>query len=550
MANLMPMSPVKSMPMPINLSTLTPSTSSMPVAARKSRVELVTSPQQGLTQLHLPTSMASNNNLVAAKAGSSLNVVTPNRANNNSANTPKSANSSLNSSKSSPRTGNNKTCNWQFENGEICGKTFSKSYNLVVHMRMHEDVRPFQCALCDQTFRQKAHLQRHETTHGIGNKGPLPAGSLQRTGAVAGRKRRKSRGTVESGSNLQDRLTRANQQFGKKRSADDDDEDYVPSIGAGNVIKNYGGAKRKYSNSGTAISVTSSIATTNSAGVAGTQMTLADGSSVHTVLNPDGTQTVTEFIELKDGAFMAGDGSSFAIVQEDGTTSQLTPEQAARLTVKVERIDEQGRQILVEDEEAARVLAVAAAQDPNHGAFTVTGEEADILRQVTAATPIALTTSVTDAVNQAVSEAVGEDNTAKDNIVLQTAGAQPVVVENFGEHNPELQKQLLTAMMADEAATTAGSTEAQPVVTTMVTAMVTEPTMTDVLTEGSIPMTKVVVNSEAIPAVTTASADMTAADATAAPSTSPNVQVEAQPVEVATTFAPTSVTEFAATGSN
>ena len=65
---------------------------------------------------------------------------------------------------------NGKTCTWQFENGEMCGKTFSKSYNLVVHMRMHEDVRPFKCALCDQTFRQKAHLQRHETTHGIGTK--------------------------------------------------------------------------------------------------------------------------------------------------------------------------------------------------------------------------------------------------------------------------------------------------------------------------------------------------------------------------------------------
>ena len=70
----------------------------------------------------------------------------------------------------SGQTGNNKTCNWVFENGEVCGKTFSKSYNLVVHMRMHEDVRPFHCSLCDQTFRQKAHLQRHETTHGIGVK--------------------------------------------------------------------------------------------------------------------------------------------------------------------------------------------------------------------------------------------------------------------------------------------------------------------------------------------------------------------------------------------
>merc|ERR1719225_1637693 len=33
---------------------------------------------------------------------------------------------------------------------------------------MHEDVRPFGCSFCDQTFSQKAHLQRHETTHGDG----------------------------------------------------------------------------------------------------------------------------------------------------------------------------------------------------------------------------------------------------------------------------------------------------------------------------------------------------------------------------------------------
>merc|ERR1711881_663510 len=48
-----------------------------------------------------------------------------------------------------------KTCNWVFENGQVCGKTFSKSYNLAVHMRMHEDIRPFACNHCDQTFRQK-----------------------------------------------------------------------------------------------------------------------------------------------------------------------------------------------------------------------------------------------------------------------------------------------------------------------------------------------------------------------------------------------------------
>merc|ERR1712173_582984 len=87
-----------------------------------------------------------------------------------------------------------KTCNWVFENGEVCGKTFSKSYNLVVHMRMHEDVRPFGCSLCDQTFRQKAHLQRHETTHGIGVKIGKSGGSGGTPSARRKRKRSRSTG--------------------------------------------------------------------------------------------------------------------------------------------------------------------------------------------------------------------------------------------------------------------------------------------------------------------------------------------------------------------
>jgi len=80
---------------------------------------------------------------------------------------------------SSPHTKNtdNKTCRWKFENGQICGKVFTKTYNLTVHMRMHQDIRPFPCTICEQTFRQKAHLQRHEATHGIDS--------------TAGRKRRK-----------------------------------------------------------------------------------------------------------------------------------------------------------------------------------------------------------------------------------------------------------------------------------------------------------------------------------------------------------------------
>jgi len=140
-----------------------------------------------------------------------------------------------------------KTCNWVFENGQVCGKTFSKSYNLVVHMRMHEDIRPFACTLCDQTFRQKAHLQRHETTHGIQTK------NFYRTPAS---KKKKKRPTQKLSKNLQDRLARVNQNLGKSNGdmgedsegeeymEDDEDDLYVPN---GNQSKRASIISRKYS---------------------------------------------------------------------------------------------------------------------------------------------------------------------------------------------------------------------------------------------------------------------------------------------------------------
>ena len=134
--------------------------------------------------------------------------------------------------------GNNKTCNWVFENGEVCGKTFSKSYNLVVHMRMHEDVRPFGCGLCDQTFRQKAHLQRHETTHGIGPKIGSRSSTANATGAPMPRRKRKrsARGSNPAQEtqpspqpqpmsvNLQQRLARVSEQFSNKDDKEEEDE--------------------------------------------------------------------------------------------------------------------------------------------------------------------------------------------------------------------------------------------------------------------------------------------------------------------------------------
>lgn len=107
-------------------------------------------------------------------------------------------------------------------------------------MRMHEDVRPFGCSLCDQTFRQKAHLQRHETTHGIGVKVTNRSGGSS-NGAPRRKRKRSSRsiGSASSGMtplttssspppmsvNLQQRLARVSEQFGTIKEGDLKDED-------------------------------------------------------------------------------------------------------------------------------------------------------------------------------------------------------------------------------------------------------------------------------------------------------------------------------------
>ena len=116
-----------------------------------------------------------------------------------------------------------KTCNWVFENGQVCGKTFSKSYNLVVHMRMHEDIRPFACTLCDQTFRQKAHLQRHETTHGIHTK------SFYRNPPAKGSGRRRKRGGGRMGGSRMDSAIKKKSDSEGEMMEDEEDDMYVPN---------------------------------------------------------------------------------------------------------------------------------------------------------------------------------------------------------------------------------------------------------------------------------------------------------------------------------
>eukprot|EP00095_Tigriopus_kingsejongensis_P004997 maker-scaffold733_size105121-snap-gene-0.19 protein:Tk04997 transcript:maker-scaffold733_size105121-snap-gene-0.19-mRNA-1 annotation:"hypothetical protein KGM_19023" len=392
----LPMSAVKSIPMPLNLNSLTQShapvltqththTSPQVVAAKKSKVDPMT----------LNRAMTTNN----------ANLVNAAKMNNNTAKAGGSKGGSMTGGGPNPgarQVGNNKTCTWLFENGETCGKTFSKSYNLVVHMRMHEDVRPFQCSMCDQTFRQKAHLQRHETTHGIGSKG-------SRSGGASPRKRRKSRGSVGnsqgtletsntlSGSQLQARLAHVDSQFGKKS-----DEDYMDTDTTTQAI--IAGVKRKYSNSAEL------------------------EEAIRTVINDDGQDTITEIIELKDGTatLLTGDGN----------------QRIRRIAVK---IDEHGRSIITplddDDDSTGGIMGET---------FTIQNDlrDEDIIENVsmgdtvvTAATPI-MVTSVQDAVNHGIVQTMAGNHVVDDK----------QIVMNFSDHNPALQRDILNAMLAEESA--------------------------------------------------------------------------------------------------
>jgi hypothetical protein len=58
--------------------------------------------------------------------------------------------------------GNPLTCLWPLENNQVCGKTFSKKFNLKTHLKIHRGEKSFSCNRCKMTFSQKHHLKKHE----------------------------------------------------------------------------------------------------------------------------------------------------------------------------------------------------------------------------------------------------------------------------------------------------------------------------------------------------------------------------------------------------
>ena len=58
-----------------------------------------------------------------------------------------------------------KSCNWVFENGIVCRKKFHKTSNLKVHMDMHRGIKPFQCYVCGQSFRNNTSMKNHKKKH-------------------------------------------------------------------------------------------------------------------------------------------------------------------------------------------------------------------------------------------------------------------------------------------------------------------------------------------------------------------------------------------------
>ena len=380
-----------------------------------------------------------------------------------------------------------KTCNWVFENGQVCGKTFSKSYNLVVHMRMHEDIRPFACTLCDQTFRQKAHLQRHETTHGIHTK------SFYRNPPAKGSGRRRKRG---GGGGRMGRLdSTATVASMKKEDSegemmeDEEDDMYVPNGNpAAKRVCPLKAAGRSYPSpdcedreldsdtglyegnrdiiNGGGDGVTSTTPTTTS-----TARLVSGGCGSSVVNEPMHEGSLNNELHQESFNDLSNDKFKFQQVVPGSSSvdaqpgSSLIPVSAGGSVNMIHQDDDTST---VQDilhtvnsvptlEQNIRYLQQNSYSNPNQLRTTQSSAGRGRVHQIsklvdtTTISNLSLSNNNLPGLSATLSQHLpGASNILYTTLSPQTSNGSKVVIENLDEHSPEIQAELLNALLADE----------------------------------------------------------------------------------------------------